>query len=115
MQQRFLAETQRADGLLHRSLLVRAAGSLPVPTQTCARHDTNRDSHRVSIPRQSRGHYKTVSRSKRLEGVANATPQGWSHRYGGESPPEAELVKPLVLFLLGLDVLSNHPLVTTDR
>jgi hypothetical protein len=69
----------------------------------------------VSIPRQSRGHYKTVSRSKRLEGVANATPQGWSHRYGGESPPEAELVKPLVLFLLGLDVLSNHPLVTTDR
>ena len=64
-------------------------------------------------PRQSRGH-SVVSRSKRLVGVANAAPHSWSHRFGGDSSPQAELVQPLVLLLLLLDLLPYHHFVATD-
>ncbi|HWM92196.1 MAG TPA: hypothetical protein VN493_15635, partial [Thermoanaerobaculia bacterium] len=38
------------------------------------------------------GALEYVSRSKRLEGVANATPHGLSHRSGGSLSPQPELV-----------------------
>jgi len=51
-----------------------------------------------------------VSRSKRLVGVANAAPHSWSHQLGGDSSPQAELIQPLVLLLLLLDVLWHFKL-----
>jgi hypothetical protein len=41
---------------------------------------------KVNIPRQSRGLYD-VSRSKRLDGVAHATPVSWGHLNGGRLAP----------------------------
>ena len=54
-----------------------------------------------------------MSRSKRLEGVANAAPHSWGHLRGGRSSPQAELVQPFVLLLLILDVLADHRFVPT--
>lgn len=67
----------------------------------------------VTILRQSRRH-SVVSRSKRQFRVANAAPHSWSHRFGGDSSPQAELVQPLVLLLLLLDVLPYNGLIATD-
>ena len=55
-----------------------------------------------------------MSRSKRLVVVANAAPHSWDHLLGGRSS-QAELIQPLVLLLLVLDVLADHRLVATDR
>ena len=52
-----------------------------------------------------------MSSSKRQFGVANAAPHSWCHQFGGGSSPQAELVQPLVLALLVLDVLAYHRLV----
>jgi len=69
---------------------------------------------KLTMPRQSRGH-SIVSRSKRLVGVANAAPQCRGHLFGGRSPPQAELVQPLVLLLLFPDVFADYRLIATDR
>src|SRR5574338_1330564 len=56
-----------------------------------------------------------MSRSKRLVGVANAAPHDMRHRAGGGSSPQTELIQPLVLLLLVLDVLADHGFIAADR
>src|SRR5574338_469211 len=56
-----------------------------------------------------------MSRSKRLVGVANAAPHDMRHRASGGSSPQTELIQPLVLLLLVLDVLADHGFIAADR
>src|SRR5574338_138078 len=56
-----------------------------------------------------------MSRSKRLVGVANAAPHDMRRRAGGRSSPQTELIQPLVLLLLVLDVLADHGFIAADR
>ena len=69
---------------------------------------------RVTIPRQSRG-LSDVSRSKRLEGVADAAPHCWSHLIGGCSSPQAKLLQSFVLLFLISDVVANHGFLSAYR
>ena len=65
------------------------------------------------MPRQSRGLYG-LGRSKRLLGVADATPgDGATCRW--LSAPEIQLLQPLILLLPILDVGSDHGFVPTRR
>jgi hypothetical protein len=56
-----------------------------------------------------------VSRSKRLDGVANAAPHLFGHLNGGHSLPKFYLLQLLVRLLLGADVFANHRLIPTHR
>jgi len=70
---------------------------------------------RVTIPRQSRG-LSNVSRSKRLNGDANAAPQFLSHPgWPKKSTPEVQLIEALILMLLVTNILTDHRLVSTYR
>jgi len=89
---------------------IRTTAATAIANPACV---TRAETACVTIPRQSRGH-SIVSRSKRQFGVANAAPHSWSHRFGGDSSPQAELIQPLVLLLLLLDLLPYHRLITTD-
>jgi hypothetical protein len=64
----------------------------------------------VIIPRQSRG-LCFVSRSKRLDGVANAAPNSRGHLSVAGSAPQSHLVQSHVFFLLVFDVVADHCLV----
>ena len=60
------------------------------------------------------GGIKNGSRSRRLDGVANAAPTDTGHRLGGRSAPEPQLVQAPVLSFLLLNVRADHTLVATD-
>src|SRR5260370_39465058 len=49
-----------------------------------------------------------MSRSRRLEGVANATAGSWGPTKGGRSAPYVHLLQALVLLFLPLDVVAYH-------
>ena len=56
-----------------------------------------------------------MSRSKRLFGIANATPRFLGHLNAAGSIPKLQLFEPLVLLFLIADVLANCRLVTAYR
>ena len=57
-----------------------------------------------------------MSRSKRLNGVANAalTLDSWRHRFGGGLSPQSKLLQSLVFLLLLPDVVANHHLIPSS-